>query len=250
MKAWASAFFFLSLSSALAAELVKGKRYDFYQTNGQNVVGAELVDESDTDYTVKLRYLSKPLRISKKNLIKPPRDAAIENQPARPALRWGKELRLNTLVGYTPITLGPLREIFPSGFHAGVGADWHIFMPPRWGVRALSVLGVFSQYMNQPRFIREVGLLAGPQFLLFASKERQLSFTASALTGVAYVSLRGYTFASQYAVFAAMGALRAEKSVGPVVIGLQVMINYLFDESLNFFSTGLGLSVQYALSSH
>ncbi len=248
MRLWSLAGFSLLLSSVAAAELVKGQRYDFYQDNGQNLLGAELVQESETDYAVRLSYLPKPLRIARKNLLRPPQLSQTQNEQSMPPFRWGRELRLNAQLGYTAITGGALHDIFPVGYHAATGADWHLFDRPRFGIRALSLLGMFSQYETAPRSVRQFTLLAGPQFLLLEWKQTQIIFTGSALTGAAAVTLKGYTFSAEYTVLAAMGLVRAERSFGRVTIGLQAMLNYLFDQSLNFTSSGLGLSVQYTLS--
>lgn len=93
-------------------------------------------------------------------------------------------------------------------------------------------------------------LLAGPQFLIYEWKEPQVIFTGSTLAGAANAALTGYTFSADYTVFSAMGILRAERSFGPVTVGLQLVLNYLFDQSLNFSSSGLGLGVQYATGRH
>lgn len=248
MRSAALVFFLLAMTSIAAAELVAGKRYDFYQDNGQNLLGAELLEESEGEYTVKLSYLPKPLRIAKQNLLRPPQLSQGQETGTGTRFRWGREVRLNAQIGYSAITGGVLHDIFPSGYHGAMGADWHLFVPPRFGVRALSVLGSFSYYETSPRSVRQFSLLAGPQFLLFEWKQPQIIFTGSLLAGTASVTLRGYTFASEYTVFAAMGVVRAEKSFGPVAVGLQLVLNYLFDQSLDFFSSGLGASVQYAIS--
>ncbi len=247
MKAFAVFFLIACLTSLAAAPLVTGKRYNFYQDNGQNLLGAELLEESDSHYTVKLAYVPKPLRIAKQNLLKPPQLSEVQPAAAATAFRWGREVRFNAQFNYTAITGGELHDIFPAGVHAAVGADWHIFVPPRFGLRALSVLGVFSQYSTTPRSIRQYALLAGPQFLIYEWKEPHVIFTASALAGAANAALTGYTFSAEYTVFSAMGILRAERSFGPVTVGLQLVLNYLFDQSLNFSSSGLGLGVQYAI---
>ena len=248
MRFFALVLVFCCLSSVAAAELVKGKRYDFYQENGQNLLGAELLEESESSYIVKLSYLPKPLSIAKQNLLRPPQLSQGQAAETAPAFRWGRELRLNAQLGYTAITGGVLHDIFPSGYHGAIGADWHLFTAPRFGIRAVSVLGVFSQYETTPRSIRQLSLVAGPQFFLFEWKQPQIIFTGSALAGAASVALEGYTFSSDYTVFAAMALVRAERSFGAVTVGLQLMLNYLFDQSLNFTSSGLGLSVQYALN--
>lgn len=248
MRSTTLAFVLLLATSLAAADLVTGKRYDFYQENGQNLLGAELLEESASHYTVKLSYLPKPLRIAKQNLLRPPQLSQGQDEPSASRFQWGREIRLNAQFGYTAFTGGVLHDIFPSGFHGAVGADWHLFIPPRFGVRALSLLGVFSQYENSPRSVRQLGVMAGPQFYLFEWRPQQIVFTGSALAGAASVALKGYTFTSEYTVFSAMAQLRAEKSFGPVTVGLTLMLNYLFDQSLGFFSSGLGLSVQYALN--
>jgi hypothetical protein len=247
MRSFALAWIFCCLSSIAAAELVRGKRYDFYQANGQNLLGAELLEESENSYLVKLSYLPKPLSIAKQNLLRPPQIS--QGQAGETgAFRGGRELRLNAQLGYTAITGGALHDVLPAGYHGAMGADWHLFAPPRFGIRALSVLGAFSYYETSPRSLRQFSFMAGPQFLLFEWQQPQIIFTGSALAGTAFVTLKGYTFSSEYTVFAAMGMVRAEKSFGPVVVGLQLVLNYLFDQSLNFTTSGLGLSVQYALN--
>lgn len=230
-----------------AAPLEKGQSYNFYQKNGQNVLNAELLDESATEYTVKLHYLPKPLKLPKNNLARSP-EPIIVSPPVEPS-RWRmqKEFRLHAQVGYSAFTFGPLKEIFPAGLQASAGGDWLLFSEPFWRIQAVTVLSSFSLYAQSPRRVQLMSLQAGPKFLLFSWSAPGIIFSGSPLVGMSYASLKGYTFNANYAVFSAQLLLQAEKKLGRVWLAAQVFTNYLFDQSLNFTSTGFSLSVQYPI---
>lgn len=68
MKKTFIAFFIFSFP---LLSLENGRAYDFMQKNGQNVLAAELLEENETTYTVRLAYLKKPILIEKTNLATP-----------------------------------------------------------------------------------------------------------------------------------------------------------------------------------
>lgn len=248
MKPRLVASLMLCFSSVAAADLVQGRRYDFYQKNGQNLLAAELLEESEFYYTVRLAYLPRPLRIARQDLLRPPQLSPVQSNEQKPGLPGGRHVRLNAQFGYSAITLGSLYEIFPAGFQAALGADWHGFALPRWRIRAFSLLGLAAQYEAAPRSIRQLALLGGPQILLYDWQRTRIVFTGSALAGASLLALQGYTFSAQYTIFSMLAIVRAEIFLGRVTVGFQMLLNYLFDQSLIFSSSGLGVSVQYAFT--
>lgn len=245
-KLWVALVFAGSISAA--AQLEKGRSYNFYQKNGQNVLNAELVDETAAEYIVKLEYLPKPLKLPKSSLAQPPELIARPQRDEDPT-RWQlqKQFRLHAHIGYSGLTSGPLSGVFPAGMHAALGGDWLFFREPLWRIQAVTLLGSFSLYTQSPRRIQLISVHAGPKLLIGSWQQPGIIFSASPLFGTSFTSLKGYTFTADYAVFSAVLLLQAEKRLGRVWLAAQVFTNYLFDQSLNFTSTGFSLSVQYPI---
>lgn len=241
MKKVLAGFLFASLP--ISAALEPGMRYDFYQKNGQHVLNAELLAESESDYTVKLRYVSKPIKISKTNLAKKPQltqgqhlSSAVEN-----AL-----LRQTVYAGYSMV-LGPLNHIFGSGLYAGLGLDWYLFRRPVLGVQALSVQTNFAYYQNSPRFIGQFSLHVGAQFRLYRWQRANIILNLTPLVGASFIRLNGYTFNSEYFVPSGIVALEVRKHFHRISVGVMLYSNYLFDQTLFFSATGMGVSAQYPI---
>lgn len=238
----------LLASAVAAAPLVPGKHYDFYQDNGQNLLHAELLGETETEFEVKLTYLPRPLKIAKRNLLRPPQlSAGEEIEPRSGKLFWGRTLRLGARFGYAALTTGPLAGIFPAGLQTSLGAEWLLFAEPWLGIRAVSLVGSFVSHTQDSRSIRQYAVQAGPVFALGAWKSAGIDFSLHPLFGVSKTSLTGYTFTADYYVFSGQLLVQAERRVGPVVVGLQIFSNYLFDQSLAFTASGISVGAQYPL---
>lgn len=234
------------VSLPASAALETGMRYDFYQKSGQHVLNAELLEESERDYTVKLRYVPKPIKISKTNLAKKPQLSA--NQPLRQQSAGEKSLlRPAVYTGYSALIIGPLSNIFASGLQAGLGLDWHLFRRPFWGMQALSAQTHFSYYQNNPRFIRQFSLYVGAQFRLYHWQRANTVFTFTPLAGISFVSLTGYTFNSEYFVPSGLAVFEVRKNFHRINFGIMLYTNYLFDQALFFSATGVGASAQYLI---
>lgn len=241
-------FIFMFTASSIAAQLEVGKNYDFYQTNGQNVLGGMLEEESETEYQVRLKYVSKPIILSKANLERPPVLSKVQ-EPRVGRVKKGAypDFIVNVTGGYAYATFGQLNSIFKSGFQFGAGADWLIFREPFLRVQSLSLAGSFTLYQDSPRKIQLIAIQAGPKFLIWKIPVIDAAVLGSALAGMSYANLTGYTFTSTYTAFSAAGILHFEKRIKPVIIGLNLYVNYLADSSITFVSTGVGLSVLYPL---
>ncbi|MBX3720859.1 MAG: hypothetical protein KF713_03405 [Turneriella sp.] len=237
---------FLGAVTALSA-LEPGKNYDFFQKNGQNVLGAELIAENETEYTVRLKYVPKPIKITRANLTEIPLLSRTQPPAREPALQIRRDVVLNTSLGFAYMTIGGLSGIFRTGFEARIGADWLLFEKPFYRLRALSVLSTFSRYQSSTRRIQLISGYAGPKFLLWRFETIDAAFFASTLAGISYADLRGYTFTSSYATFAAMGLLSFEKRWKSIAFAAQLYVNSLFDSTLNFESTGVSVAAQYPL---
>lgn len=240
----------LLTAAAVAAELEVGKNYDFYQKNGQHVLGGQLEVESDSEYQVRLPYLPKPIILSKANLEKPPVLSRVQQADTR----MGKEtIQADFIVhasgGYSYPIFGPLNSIFTSGYMLGAGADWLFFRDPVFRIQSISMAASFILYQNSPRKIQLVSLQVGPKFLIWKFPAIDTAILGSALVGISIASLTGYTFTSNYPTFSATGILHFEKRIQPVIIGIGLHVNYLADSSLAFVSTGVSLSVLYPLGS-
>jgi hypothetical protein len=239
---------YLLTVTAVAAELEVGRNYDFYQKNGQHVLGGQLEEESDTEYRVRLQYVPKPIILNKANLEKTPVLSKI--QPVG-TLIGNKPLQTDFIIhasgGYSYLTFGPLNSIFKTGYMFGAGADWLIFREPVYRIQSISVTGSFTFYQNSPRKIQLVSLQAGPKFLIWKFPAIDAAIFGSVLAGLSLASLTGYTFTSNYTTFSATGILHFEKRIRPVIIGIGLYANYLADSSLAFVSTGVSLSVLYPL---
>lgn len=237
----------LFLAGASLGALEVGKNYDFYEKSGQNLLGAELISESEEHYVVKLKYVPKPITIHSSVLVRPPELSKIQPKAQPEPLVLTKDFVLHASGGFTYTTFGPLSTLFRRGYQAYVGADWLPFKTPIWRIHAMTALAGFGLYQNSPRRIQLVTGLIGPKFLLWRHDAWGAAVFASPLAGVSYASLKGYTFSSDYYTFTAMVALSFEKRLGPINAGIQLYANYLFDSSLNFASTGISMSVLYPL---
>lgn len=238
---------FLFAGLPLAA-LEIGNNYDFYEKSGQNVLGAELISESETHYVVKLKYVPKPITIHRSALTRPPELS--KNQPQRPApaVALTKDFVLHASGGFSYATFGPLSAIFQNGFQAYAGADWLLFRPPLWRLHALTAIAGAAVFEQAPRRIQLLSGFLGPKFLLWRFDAWGAAVFGSTLAGASYASLKGYTFTSDYVTFSAMAVLSLEKRLGPVYLAAQLHANYLFDSSLDFASTGISMSVLYPLT--
>lgn len=225
-----------------------GKNYDFYEKSGQNLLGAELISESEEYYVVKLKYVPKPITIHSSVLARPPELSKIQPKVPPEPLILTKNFVLHASGGFTYTTFGPLSARFRSGYQAFAGADWLLFKRPIWRIHALTALAGFGVYQQTPRRIQLVTGLIGLKFLVWRHEAWGMAVFASPLAGLSYANLKGYTFTSDYYTFTTMAALSFEKRLGPINVGLQLYANYLFDSSLNFASTGISLSVLYPLA--
>lgn len=227
-----------------------GKHYDFYEKSGQNLLGAELLSETEGQYVVKLKYVPKPITIHSSALARPPELSRIQPKvpPQQQAVLLTKDFVLHASGGFSYTTFGPLSSVFQNGFQMHTGADWLLFKAPLWRIRALTALAGASFYEQAPRRIQLVSGFVGPKFLLWSHEAWGAAVFASPLAGISHASLKGYTFTSEYLTFSAMAVLSFEKRVGPVFLAAQLHANYLFDSSLNFASTGISMSVLYPLA--
>ncbi len=240
--------FILAAATCLgAADIQAGKHYDFFQKNGQNVLGAEVLAETPVDYTIRLAYVPTPIKILKANLIERPKLSATQPHVSR-----GVELRrdfvLYGAVAYGAFNSGTVASIFRSGYRISAGADWLPLQKPFWRIHAVTATVAFSRFAESPRYIQIVDLHVGPRFFLGQWNYLGTGFYASPLVGLAYVNLHGYTFDSSYLNLTTLAALQAERRLGPVSIIVQVTANSLFDKSQVFTSTALGLAVSYPLT--
>lgn len=241
---------YMLTAGAAAAQLEVGKNYDFYQKNGQNVLGGQLEEESETEYQVRLKYVPKPIILQKANLEKPPVLSKIQ-EPKSASAKKGiyPDFIVHVSGGYSYATFGQLNSIFKSGYQFGAGIDWLLFRDPLFRIQSLSLAGSFLLYQNSPRKIQLVSVEAGPKFLIWKIPAIDAAVLGTAMAGMSFASLTGYTFTSSYATFSATGILQFEKRVKPVIIGMNLSVNYLGDSSVTFVSTGVGLSVLYPLGS-
>lgn len=229
--------------------LEPGKNYDFYQKNGQNVLGAELISETDAEYIVRLKYVPKPLKITRTNLVEAPALSKTQPVPREPALKITRDFVLNTSFGFSYLTIGGLASTFRSGYEARIGADWILFDKPLYRLRAVSVLSTFSRFANGARRIQLVSGYAGPKLLIWRFDTIDAAIFVSPLAGISYADLKGYTFTASYATFAAMGLISFEKRWRNFAIAAQFYLNSLFDSTLNFESSGVSIAAQYPLGS-
>lgn len=237
---------FILTGAAVAAE---GAHYDFYQKNGQNVLGAEIVAETESDYTVRLSYVPTPIKILKSSLKAEPVLSAKQPKPpeiAKPQLQ--REFVLHASAGYAFFNSGQVATIFGQGYRAAIGADWLLFREPLWRMQALTATMAFSRFQNAPRYIQIADLQIGPKFLVYHWAAQGVSFFATPTLGFAQVSLKGYTFESAYTNLTGALALQAEKRLGPVVAVLQLHTNSLFDQSQVFTATTLSLAAAYPIT--
>lgn len=244
MKKTFIAFFIFSFP---LLSLENGRAYDFMQKNGQNVLAAELLEENETTYTVRLAYLKKPILIEKTNLATPPTLSA--KQPPRkfsfPKMYPHFSLHLSLGMAYP--TFGPIAYIFKNGFDFRAGADWLPFEKTFFAVRALSFYTSYSLYLNSPRRIELISGFLGPKFFLYRWETLDATLSFSSLAGLSNTRLKGYTFEENYFSFTALGIVQMEKRFGSTSLALQLYINYLFDTSLPFVTTGLSVAVYYPL---
>ena len=241
------ALLLLVLATASITALEVGKNYDFYEKSGQNLLGAELISESEGQYVVRLKYVPKPITIHSSALARPPEMSKTQPKASPEPLVLTKDFVLHASGGFTYTTFGPLSTRFRSGYQAFAGADWLLFKTPIWRIHALTALAGFGLYQQTPRRIQLVTGLIGPKFLVWRHEAWGTAVFASPLAGVSYANLKGYTFTSDYYTFTAMAALSFEKRLGLINVGIQLYTNYLFDSSLNFASTGISMSVLYPL---
>lgn len=229
--------------------LEPGKHYDFYQSNGQNVLGAELIAETDTEYTVKLKYVPKPIIIHRNSLAKPVELSKIQPvpKPVEPRYKLQPDFVFFAHAGYAYLTFGQLNTIFRNGMQAQAGADWIPLTPRFWHLHALTLSAGFATFSDAARRLQFVSLTTGPRLVLYHFEKYGIAAYASPLAGLAFTSLRGYTFSADYTVFTAIAAISLEKSFGRLTAGVQLNLNYLFDSSVSFSSTGINASVAYRL---
>jgi hypothetical protein len=101
----------LFLSATLAA--AESAHYDFYQKNGQNVLGAEIVSESATEYLVRLSYVPTPIKIQKANLARQPALSAVQPQiTKKPSQLLQANFALHAFAGYAFFNAGQVASIF------------------------------------------------------------------------------------------------------------------------------------------
>jgi hypothetical protein len=233
-------------SVAAAYALEPGKHYDFLQKNGQNVLGAELVAESATEYTVRLKYVPKPIKLNKENLAEAPTLSKVQ-PTAAVKLKLRGDFVVHGAAGFSYLTLGPLGKIFRTGYEARIGIDWQLFDKPVYRLRAVSAIATFASYLAAPRRIQLGSAFIGPKFLIWRFEALDAALFASPLIGISYADLKGYTFTSSYATLSAMGIISFEKRWKNLAFAAQLFANSLFDSSLNFASSGISLAVQYPL---
>lgn len=239
---------FMLTAGVATAQLEIGKNYDFYQKNGQNVLGGRLEEESETEYQVRLKYMPKAIVLSKANLEKRPILSKIqESTQTLPKTTLSPGFIVNLTGGYSYLTLGSLNSIFKSGYQFGGGVDWLFLREPVLRIQSLSLAASYALYANSPRKIQLVSVHAGPKFLIWKIPAIDSAIFASALAGMSFANLTGYTFTASYATFSATGILHFEKRFKPVIVGLGVYANYLGDSGVTFVSTGVSLSVLYPL---
>lgn len=236
-----------ALSVARLYALEPGRHYDFLQKNGQNVLGAELIAETETEYVVRLKYVPKPIKLTKHNLIENPLLSKIQPPPPEPKLHLRANFVLNTSVGFSYATLGQLSSIFRTGYEARIGADCQLFDKPLYRLRAISVLTTFARFQNAPRRIQLMSAYIGPKILVWRFETIDAALFATPMIGASYADLTGYTFASSYATLAATGLVSFEKRWKNFAFAAQLYVNSLFDSSLSFESTGISLAAQYPL---
>lgn len=243
MKKYLIAF---ALSVAAAHSLEPGKNYDFFQKSGQNVLGAELIEENATEYTVRLKYSPKPIKLTKENLAEAPALSKVQ-----PAAQFKLELKRDVVLhggaGFSYLTIGTVGRIFRYGYEARLGADWQLFDKPPYRIRAVSVIASFAGYQSTPRHIQLVSAFIGPKFLLWNSESLDAALFVSPFIGISYADLKGYTFTSSYATLSAMLIVSFEKRWRNLAFAGQLYANSLFDSSQNFAASGISLAVRYPL---
>ncbi|AFM12866.1 hypothetical protein [Turneriella parva] len=237
---------FALTGAVIAAE---GAHYDFYQKNGQNVLGAEIVAESETEYTVRLSYVPTPIKILKSSLKGEPVLSAIQPKPpeaTQPFLQ--REFTLHASAGYAFFNSGQVATIFGQGYRGAFGTDWLLFREPLWRIQAITATFALSRFQNSTRYIQIADLQLGPKFIFYHWPLTGVSFFATPTVGIAQVNLKGYTFDSAYTNLTGALALQAEKRLGPVVAVLQLHTNSLFDQSQVFTATTLSLAAAYPIT--
>lgn len=219
--------------------LERGEKYDFYQKNGQNLLHAELVEETNVGYKVKLSYLPTPLFIEKKDLVKAP--VKFES----PRIFQFRELRVTLDLGASYLTFGPLQSLFPVGLHGAVGAEWFIFARSFFRIEAIQTTAAFSFYTKDTRHIQSYSFASGPKIAIYTFSGSEIHLSAIPQVGASLLLLHGHTFDTNYLAFSSMMALRAEKKLDRVWLAAQLFANYIFDPRVGFASTGIALSVEY-----
>jgi len=238
----------LLISQAVFA-LERGKNYDFFQKNGQNVLGAELLAESETGYTVRLKYVPNPITLAKSNLIRNPELSGVQvEEPAqKKTLVFERNFAVHGSVGFSYLTFGPIAYIFRTGYEARLGADWQFFKEPFYRVRALTILASMANFQASPRRVQMISGHLGPKVLVWDFAKYNAAIFFSALAGITYADLVGYTFQSQYTTFSTRAVLSFEKRWDKVGVAVEFYGNSLFDRDLIFSSTGVSLAARYAL---
>jgi hypothetical protein len=237
----------LFLSATLAA--AESAHYDFYQKNGQNVLGAEIVSESATEYLVRLSYVPTPIKIQKANLARQPALSAVQPQiTKKPSQLLQPNFALQAFAGYAFFNAGQVASIFGQGYRAGVGTDWLLFREPFWRICAITANVTFSRFQNSPRYIQTIDLQIGPKLLIYKWSPYGVTFYLTPTVGLAQVNLQGYTFESGYTNVVGGAVLAAEKHLGPIALALQLNTNSLFDKSQIFTATAFSLAAAYPLT--
>ncbi|MBS0619089.1 MAG: hypothetical protein JSR44_12930 [Spirochaetes bacterium] len=244
----AAIFVLLVVAESLAA-LEIGKNYDFYQKNGQNLLGATVIAETPIEVTVKLSYLPKPIALKKANFEREPELSSRQADAQTSAFtqKLQKEFSINASLGASLFGFGQLGQLFNRGLNATLGGDWLLFKEPQWGMNALSLVTAYNYYPQSGRHVQMFSAYMGPKFIIAHFKSIDAALTLSPLFGASYADLKGYTFTAQYLSFSAVALVAFEKRFNTLVLAAQIFTNYLFDKSLNFYSTGINLAVHYPL---
>jgi hypothetical protein len=239
----------LFLISQAVLALEPGKNYDFFQKNGQNVLGAELVSESETGYTVRLKYVPKLITLARANLLRHPELSVVQAEapPQKKSLVFQPNFALHGSLGFSYLTFGPIAYIFRTGYEARLGGDWQFFREPFYRVRALTFVSTLANYQASPRRMRLISAHLGPKILAWDIPKYQAAVFVSALIGVTYADLLGYTFQSQYATLSTRFVFSLEKRWEKIALAFEFYGNSLFDRDLIFSSTGVSLAARYGL---
>lgn len=232
-----------------AYALEPGKNYDFMQKNGQNVLGAELMSETPTEYVVRLKYVPKPITLKRDNLTEIPVLSKVQPAPVTPKFSLRRDFALHTSFGVSYPTFGDIGRIFRAGYEMRFGTDWQLFEKTIYRIRALTLMAEFSNYQSSPRRIQTISAYAGPKILVWHFTSLDATLFASPLIGLSYTDLRGYTFSSNYTTLSALGLISLEKRWLNLAFAAQLYVNYLFDSSLSFASSGISIAARYPLGS-